>query len=509
MNHHFEIVKRKVPEVTYLNTDRTPYYRSILRYFYEEYKKFNSLLMPEDVLVYMQEKAGFPDYTMEALNADLRCLDDWGNLESHLDKGKVVRLVDFRQKRFKYRATEYTISFEETIKRLETERKKGSLSISLVDRLIGELKRLTTYDAQFLKTETQIEDLAQTWDDVFERFKKLMKEIGNYLSHINSLAFEKKIMEDNETYISFKNKFVDYVQKFIISIHGYHQQICSLLEGLHGPKVKELIHIIAQKKANDGNYEQEVTFDEILHELTEEWDGLYQWFMEEGGRGGGFSFMVSQTRETIPRLVSFASYLNEKERQGRNRQMEYLHLARIFLASESMEDCHLMAAVIFGSRTVKELKAPSRTEEKITETVWDHTPYKIPIMSKDRERKERKKKTYVHSDEEARSKATKKYEKERDLREFLLEKLLSMDVIRIRELSPVHPYIRDTLLNWISSAHHSKDWIGYAQGIHKFKLVKHSDDEIELATDDGVLTLDDYELWFIRGEKSEKFAGSV
>jgi uncharacterized protein (TIGR02677 family) len=493
---NYDILKRKVQEVSYLNTEKTANYRTLLRYFYEEYKRYRVLLNPEELLDYMKAIPGFAQYSMDELKQDLDTLVEWGNLEPHLDKGKVMKLEDFRQRRFKYRATEYTIGYEEATKMLEKDHSNGSLSISLVDRLLGEMKRLAMYDVSLIKNDAELEDLVQTWDDVFDRFKRLMKEIGDYLSHLNSLAFEKKIMEDNETYISFKNRFIHYVQRFIMAVHDYHYQICQTLEFIENQIIDEIIELVAKKKASNFFYEENISFEEVVEGLHQEWRGLYNWFVEKDGQQNGYNFMISQTRETIPKLVALAKVLNEKNSLGRNRQMDYLHMARIFLASDSVTECHQMAAMIFGSRTIKEIKAPVRTDERLTETIWEHSPHKVPIMTKERERKERKKKTYVHRDEEAIRKTVKKYEEEQKKRELLIAQLLNMKTIIIRELGVVDPFVREILLNWITDAQSNKDWVGRAEGIREFRLILHSDDEIELLSCDGTLRLLDYELWF-------------
>ncbi len=491
-----DIVKRKIQEVSYLNTERTAYYRSLLRYFFEEYKKYRVLLNPEELLDYMKGVAGFNQYSMEELKQDLDTLVGWGNLEPHLDKGKVMKLEDFRQRRFKYRATEYTIGYEEATKKLEMDRSNGSLSISLVDRLLEELNRLSEYDVSLIEVDADIEDLVQTWDDVFERFKRLMKEIGDYLSHVNSLAFEEKILEDNETYIAFKNKFINYIQRFIMNIHDYHHQICHILKVLDDQKIAQIIEFVAKKKSTSFHNEERVSFEEAVDELKQEWHGLYYWFVETEVQQSGYNFMISQTRETIPRLVTLAKALNEKNSIGRNRQLDYLHMARLFLTSDSLIECHQMAAMLYGSRTIKEIRAPGRSKERSTETVWEHPPHKAPIMTKERERKARKKKTYVDRDEEAIRKTVKAYEEEQIKREHLLAQLLEMETIIIRDLGKVDPYIREILLKWITDAQNHENWLGRAEGTREFQLVLHSDKEIELLSSDGTLSLGDYEIWF-------------
>ncbi|MBD8069866.1 TIGR02677 family protein [Bacillus sp. PS06] len=494
---NYDIVKRKIQEVSYLNTERTVYYRSLLRFFYEEYKKYRVLLNTEELLGYMKEVPGFNLYSMEDLKQDLDTLVGWGNLEPHLDKGKVMKLEDFRQRRFMYRATEYTIGYEAATKKLEMERSNGSLSISLVDRLLGEIKRLSKVEVSLIKSNAECEDLVQTWDDVFERFKRLMKEIGDYLSHVNSLAFEKKIMEDNETYISFKNKFINYVQRFIMAIHEYHHQICQILKIIDDSQlINRIIELVAKEKFSSFNYEESFSFEEVVDELKQEWRGLYHWFVETEGQQTGYSFMISQTRETIPRLVTLAKELNEKNSIGRNRQLDYLQMSRLFFTSDSVTECHQMAAMIFGSRTIKEIRALGRSKERTTETVWEHPPHKVPIMTKERERREKKKKTYVYRDEEAIRKTIKAYEENQKKRQRLLTQLLEMEAIIIRDLGLVDPYIRETLLNWITDAQNNKNWIGRAEGIREFQLVLHSEEKIELLSSDGTLSMSDYELWF-------------
>ena len=102
---------RPVIEASYLTTENTARYRTILHFMYREYKQYHNYLDAEEILVYMQSQP-FEKYSDKELQADLKQLVEWNNLIPRQETGRVFSVEDFNKRRFRYQCTEYTIRIE-------------------------------------------------------------------------------------------------------------------------------------------------------------------------------------------------------------------------------------------------------------------------------------------------------------------------------------------------------------------------------------------------------------
>ena len=93
---------KRVTEVSYLTAQNVAQYRYILNFFYEEYKKLNYHLTPEDIFDVIIKEPYFKDYTMEQLQQDLSSLVSWQNLIAQQDVSRVNSIEQFKQKRLQH-----------------------------------------------------------------------------------------------------------------------------------------------------------------------------------------------------------------------------------------------------------------------------------------------------------------------------------------------------------------------------------------------------------------------
>ena len=140
METHF----KKVPEATYLATEKSDKYRAILRYCYIQHARLKEYLLPEEILAYLKESPYFSLYTLEELKTDLTSLVKWGNLYAQQESGRVKSIEEFNDKRFRYKITPYTVEFERMLLNFEqnSETFKGSLDRNQFERFRQELQKI-------------------------------------------------------------------------------------------------------------------------------------------------------------------------------------------------------------------------------------------------------------------------------------------------------------------------------------------------------------------------------
>ncbi|MCD7766056.1 MAG: DUF2397 domain-containing protein, partial [Lachnospiraceae bacterium] len=100
---------RPLTETKYLNADNVDRYRSIMRIFFENYEKLRYWMYQEDVYAQMKQDPYFADYRMEQCQQDLAALTEWKNLVTIQDTRKVASIEEFRNKKFRYQMSEYSV----------------------------------------------------------------------------------------------------------------------------------------------------------------------------------------------------------------------------------------------------------------------------------------------------------------------------------------------------------------------------------------------------------------
>ena len=161
-----EKLLKPLTETKYLTTENADRYRSIIRIFYLEYEKLNYWMYQEDVFEELKEDPYFQEYTWEQCQQDLSSLVNWGNLATIQDTKKVSTIEEFKNKKFRYQLTEYSVEIERMVVRLENLFIEGSsLEPTLLERIrihLSEMENLSEMDD---------EHIHGWWEDLNNDFK--------------------------------------------------------------------------------------------------------------------------------------------------------------------------------------------------------------------------------------------------------------------------------------------------------------------------------------------------
>lgn len=114
-----EKIIRPLTEVKYLNADNVDRYRCIMRIFYENYEKLKYWMYQEEIYREMVQDPYFAEYRMEQYQQDLSALVEWKNLITIQDTRKVSSIKEFKNKKFRYQMSEYSVEIERLVLRLE------------------------------------------------------------------------------------------------------------------------------------------------------------------------------------------------------------------------------------------------------------------------------------------------------------------------------------------------------------------------------------------------------
>lgn len=168
---------------------------------------------------------GYEDYTMENCQNDLQALCDWGNLVATQDTSVPNTLQEFKNKKFRYQLSEYTVVIERMTIELEHLAVEGaSLEPTLLERIRKQILQLLA-----VRDKSHME-VADWWRSLNDDFIRLNQNYQDYIKILNSAKAE-QMMKSRE-FLVFKDKLITYLQTFVKSLQEHSMIIEDYLSGV-------------------------------------------------------------------------------------------------------------------------------------------------------------------------------------------------------------------------------------------------------------------------------------
>ena len=226
--HVTEKLTRPLTEAKYLNADNVDRYRGIMRIFYENYEKLKYWMYQEEVYAQMVSDPYFSEYRMEQCQQDLTALTEWRNLSTIQDTRKVSSIEEFKNKKFRYQMSPYSVEIERLVLRLENLFVEGaSLEPTLLERIRREVERF-----EEMAGTDDIGTVYTWWNDLNNDFIRLNQNYQDYMRDLNSVKAEE--MMRTKEFLVFKDKLVEYLRGFIKGLQrnvGVIEETLRFLDG--------------------------------------------------------------------------------------------------------------------------------------------------------------------------------------------------------------------------------------------------------------------------------------
>lgn len=213
---------KPLTEVKYLNADNVSRYRCIMRIFYENNEKLNYWLYQEDVYEEMKKDSYWSEYTIEQCQQDLASLVEWKNLNTMQDTKKVASIEEFKNKKYRYQISEYSVQIERLVLCLENLLVEGaSLEPTLLERIRRNVEKFSKM------VEEEQADVNAWWNDLNSDFVRLNQNYQDYIRDLNSVRAEE--MMHTKEFMVFKDRLIEYLRSFIKGLQrnvGVIEDIC-------------------------------------------------------------------------------------------------------------------------------------------------------------------------------------------------------------------------------------------------------------------------------------------
>lgn len=487
---------RRIIETSYLNQENTWRYRPIINFCYTRHKHMQTNVYPSDIMNELKKHDYFAEYTMEQLEQDLKQLVDWNNLESYQETSRAATIDEFKKKQFRYKCTRYTIEIERMLEKLNSlgEEFSGSLETTRFSRILTELEELL-----FKYKDVEVKDLNQTWSDLLHNFDSLTKNAADYLDHLNSIRLENKIQLS--AFIIYKDKFIKYLQEFILELQQTSDKIKRLLENADNKSVESFLdrladyqmslpHVAAMQKKKE----------DVVNELQDIFTVIKEWFIGNEYHESELNILYEATVESIRRIIRFAQQFSERRNNLRSRRNDYLTLAKWFTEIDDIDDAHKLAGAVFGMNDLYHYAVGEVRYASLSDKMQEIEPTELEVKIAKRGGREKTNQSIMHNRYEMQTEVLKAYLAKEQQNEDMLDSLTVNGVIDMGNLPVISEDIRRNLLTWIARCIQSSTFTTQMKNGNRIRLQwnKKSNPKVKVKCHDGEFTMPQMKLCILK-----------
>ena len=482
---------KPLTEAKYLNADNVSRYRCIMRIFFENYEKLKYWLYQEEVYEQMIADPFWADYKPEQCQQDLAMLTEWKNLNTIQDTRKVSSIEEFKNKKYRYQMSEYSVEIERLVIRLENLFIEGaSLEPTLLERIRKNIEKFPDVK------EKDKNEVYTWWTDLNNDFVRLNQNYQDYIRDLNSVKAE-EMMRTRE-FLVFKDRLIEYLRSFIKGLQRNVGVIEECLRMQEKTEQEQIFDKIIEYEMLIPRMDVELSKDMIRQKIEGRYQSIYNWFAGSEEQENEAAKLFDATNEIIRRITRYATQLSEKNALGANRKEEYRKIAELFMKCEDLNMAHKMAAMVFGLEKPFHIAADSvRETESINKGVYEERPFSIELKPRVRTYREKTRRSSIIESKAEKLEIRKQMLKQQKEEMQKIRELEKDGIIDFSNLPVLTPRLREILLKWISDAMESADFSSRTDDGRGYKLDKSdSGEKCVIRCEDGNFTMPKMKLVF-------------
>lgn len=353
--------------------DKAAFYRAIMDAFATAKRQFRLQLRPDEVQI--EARWSCPTPSLDEIQQALVQLADWGNLEAQPDTARVSSIEDFYRARFLYRlslggeAVEAAlVTFAQTLSR------QSELQTVALEDIFIQLNALIALAAEpspdAAKVHTLLRDLVRVFESLADNAQAFMAGVARTIELQQA---------DVQAVIAFKQRLIDYLQRFISDLVSRSGVIAARIAQLE-TDIDPLLALAAARERRDtapGEQDEQASAQRLTN-WRERWRGLSRWFISEGHIPAQSELLRARARSAIPQLLAALASLNERRSGRSDRSADFRIMARWFADACDDDDAHRLWRAGFALNATRHLSllsdAMARHESLPASTPWADAP---------------------------------------------------------------------------------------------------------------------------------------
>jgi uncharacterized protein (TIGR02677 family) len=486
-------VIKPIEEVKYLSAENASRYRLIMRYFYEQYQKFKYWLYKEDIYEYVNQFDMFADYTMEKCEQDLKALTEWKNLIATQDTSKASTIDEFKNKKFRYQLSPYSIEIERMTIRLESiVGYGGSLQPSLFERIYRNLIKIN----EMAKKE-DLQEINRWWEDLNTDFENIYHNATDYIASLQSSNADE--LMKSEQFIIYKDKLIEYLRDFIKDLQRFSVAIESFLKKVSPEVVNSVVDKLCQYEMSIPRIDRVLNEEEVKEDLMDKWNNISFWFTGHNFEDSEAVRLLNISNEIIRKITMYAARIAENRMKAASRKNEYIALSKMFAKASNIKEAHLLSAAVFGCFYTRHIKGDfERKTESVNQSVWEEPPFKVIIKPKTRSYSNSVKTNAIIDKSADKTEMLMDYLNQKNIEDEIIASCIVGNRIRIKDLPVVKPFVRATILKWIGKAIARNGFTGKTEDGRTYRLhMPKNGERAVLKCTDGNLDMPDIVIEFV------------
>lgn len=481
-----EKLTKPITEVNYLRAENVDRYRVIIRFFYEQYEKIQYWLYKEDVFEAMIQTGLFPDYTLDQCQSDLSSLTEWKNLIAIQDTSKVTSIEEFKNRKYRYQLSEYTIEIERMTLKLENLQVEGaSLEPTLLERIQYQIMCIETLQ------DASMEEIHTWWKDLNANFIRLNQNYQDYIRTLNNAKAEE--MMKTESFLLFKEKIISYLRNFVKGLQEHAMILEDYIQNIPFENIVVLIEKTVNCEMSIPRMDDKIQKQDVYDNFMARWDSIYSWFVGKNGISE-VNRMSDITNEIIRKITRYAQQIGELQNQGANRAEEYKHISDLFGKCQDLSQAHKMSALFFGVDKPLHMQAIyNRNTDSIDSGVYEEeiTYYALEPRTRVATKRQRAQDYNLEREQQRLEILEHKQAQNEKLKNYIRDGVVDFEKIDILDGES-----RKILLSWLSKGLNDANKTSKTDDGREFYIDDSNLKTIEVKCEDGMFVMPSYRICF-------------
>ncbi len=372
----------EMPEAGYLaGHPDGPYYRLIVRHFYERHRAHAHYVRSDEVAARVRET--FPAYDEDACRRHMDQLQEWRVVRALPEQSRPSTLLELRNRPRTYQAERVVLQLEELRVRLESESAAASINTSALEQLVHQLRLLCDGIAAG-RVPGGPADEPETWRNwraVYSAFDSFARGVEDYLADLPRHRPQEAL--DYIGFLGYRDVLTRYLSEYAHRLFDRREYARHLLVAVR-PVASAIAGAVGRQAAlqvrADGSAPDEA--DERAA-AGREIQALFDYF----AHGGDVDVLLERAQGWVAEITRHARRLSEQNTGGTVRAGLLLDLAQRFCACADLEAAQRLAQAAFGLTVPLHWKGVPG--EPGPERAWERPPLLVPLQAVRRGRRTR------------------------------------------------------------------------------------------------------------------------